>query len=52
MSPIALNLLQSTPYQVGGSLAANHPSYSQREADRELLAQLRAKGEFAAADQF
>ncbi|AIE73897.1 MULTISPECIES: AAA-like domain-containing protein [unclassified Synechocystis] len=41
MSPIYLNLLQSTSYQVGGSLAANHPSYSQREADKELLAQLR-----------
>ncbi|MBD2654161.1 AAA-like domain-containing protein [Synechocystis sp. FACHB-383] len=41
MSSMSLNLLQSSPYQVGGSLAANHPSYSQREADRELLAQLR-----------
>ncbi|MEY2985433.1 MAG: hypothetical protein RLZZ568_2050 [Cyanobacteriota bacterium] len=30
-----------SPYQVGGSLPANHPSYIQRTADYELIQQLR-----------
>jgi len=40
-SPVA----NARPYQVGGSLAANHPSYVQRAADLELLQQLR-QGKF------
>ncbi len=34
--------VQPIPYQVGGSLAPDHPSYGERGADRELLQLLRA----------
>ena len=43
--PISSNVVNPRPYQVGGSLAANHPSYVQRVADLELLNQLR-QGKF------